>query len=503
MSGSKILKFPKSLASDKAQELIGSWKILIADDEPSVHDITKSVLSSFVFEKKGLEFFSAFSAKEALAVLKEHPDMDVILLDVVMESDDAGLKVVKAIRDELNNKEIRIILRTGQPGVAPEKEIIKEYDINAYKEKTELTADKFFTTIISTLRSRRDILTINQNNEGLKRIVEASRVLFSKGDIKDFSKAVLEQIGYVFDEDFCDVLLSDAYILCSEDDAFRLLASSGRYKNFRSDEIVDINSGFLKSALEKKRSFFDKKSFCGYYFSKNGKIMILHIDGCKDMGVTQKRLLEMFSNNIDVAFNNICLHEEIVQTQYEVIKRLGEIIESRSKETAHHVQRVANISYILAKAYGMSESEAMLFKLASPMHDIGKIAIKDSILQKCEKLDEDEYEQMKEHPKVGWEILKNSKRELLKIASIVAYEHHEKWDGTGYPRGLKGEEISIYGRITAVADVYDALINSRSYKESWDEKKVLEFIKSESGRHFDPHLVELFEKNIDKIKEIG
>ena len=151
-----------------------AWKVLIADDEQSVHDVTHLTLNKFEFEGHGLQFLSAYSGSEAKALIEQHPDTALILLDVVIESDDAGLEVARYIRRDLGNHQIRIVLRTGQPGQAPERHVILNYDINDYKEKTELTTKKLFTTVISALRSYRDLKVIERNREGLERIIDAS-----------------------------------------------------------------------------------------------------------------------------------------------------------------------------------------------------------------------------------------------------------------------------------------------------------------------------------------
>ena len=196
------------------------------------------------------------------------------------------------------------------------------------------------------------------------------------------------------------------------------------------------------------------------------------------------------------------LTQEILDTQKEVVFTMGAIGETRSNETGLHVKRVAEYSYLLARLYGLSEKEAELLKQASPMHDIGKVGIPDSILNKPGKLTFEEFEVMKTHAELGYEMLKHSKREILKTSATVAYEHHEKWNGKGYPRGLKGEDIHIYGRITAVADVFDALGHDRVYKKAWDMHKILELFKEERGKHFDPELIDLFMNNLDKFLEI-
>ncbi len=161
-----------------------AWKIIIADDEEEVHNMTRMVLGDYSFEERGLKFLSAYSGGQTLQLIQEHPDTAVILLDVVMETDDSGLEVVRHIRQNIKNKFVRIILRTGQPGKAPENHVIKKYDINDYKEKTELTAQKLYTTITASLRAYQDLRTIEQNRRGLEQIIEASANLFEAQSLK-------------------------------------------------------------------------------------------------------------------------------------------------------------------------------------------------------------------------------------------------------------------------------------------------------------------------------
>ncbi len=196
------------------------------------------------------------------------------------------------------------------------------------------------------------------------------------------------------------------------------------------------------------------------------------------------------------------LNQEIENTQKEVVFTMGSIGESRSKETGNHVKRVAEYSKLLALYSGLDEKEAELLKQASPMHDIGKVAIPDAVLNKPGRFDENERKIMDTHAALGYEMLKHSNRALLKTAAIVAYEHHEKWDGSGYPRGLSGENIHIYGRITALADVFDALGSDRCYKKAWDDEKIFNLFREEKAKHFDPKLVDIFFENLDEFLKI-
>lgn len=196
------------------------------------------------------------------------------------------------------------------------------------------------------------------------------------------------------------------------------------------------------------------------------------------------------------------LNREIEETQREVVFTMGAIGESRSNETGNHVKRVAEYSKLFALYYGLDYEEAELIKQASPMHDIGKVAIPDSILNKPGRLDEEERRIMDTHAQLGYEMLAHSTRPLLQMAATVAHEHHEKWDGSGYPRGLKGEEIHIAGRITALADVFDALGSERCYKAAWDDAEIFALFRKESGRHFEPKLIDIFFQHVDKFLDI-
>ena len=196
------------------------------------------------------------------------------------------------------------------------------------------------------------------------------------------------------------------------------------------------------------------------------------------------------------------LYNEIEETQKEVVFLMGEIGESRSKETGNHVKRVAEYSKILALGCGLSEEDAECLKTASPMHDIGKVAIPDEILKKPGKLTDEEFDHMKRHTEIGYSILKNSGRKILKSAAIVSRQHHEKWNGKGYPLGLKGEEIHIFGRITAVADVFDALGSDRCYKKSWELERILNLFKEERGQHFCPAVIDAFMERLPEILKV-
>ncbi|MDX1808403.1 MAG: response regulator [Sulfurospirillaceae bacterium] len=212
-------------------------------------------------------------------------------------------------------------------------------------------------------------------------------------------------------------------------------------------------------------------------------------------------------NNLDLNIKMIQtekrLISELEETQKEIIYLLTEMMEATSDETGKHIKRVAEISKLLAVLHGsLGEDEVMEVFYASPLHDIGKITIPQHILHKPGKYTEEEFIIMKEHTTNAHKFLQHSNRRLMKAGAIIAYQHHEKWDGTGYPRGIKGEEIHIYGRIVAIADVLDALTHKRVYKDSWNFDKAKDYIIERKGKQFDPYLVDLFEKNLESFRNI-
>ena len=479
-----------------------AWKLLIADDDDEVHSLTRLVLSGFVFEGRGLEFLSAHSGAETVEVLRDNPDTAIVLLDVVMEKDDAGLQAVHHIRRELDNHFVRIILRTGQPGQAPEQEVISNYDINDYKAKTELTSQKLYTTVTSALRAYRDLRTIERQRSGLEMVNMASRRLFECQDTDEFAAEVLEQMAALMTATGTLPLGNARGVLTScEGTECRVVTGIGAYCDamgrFSFDVLRPEDREILRGVkAERYERVFDD-GYAAYLASRGGAegLILLRYGG--KLSDLQRELIQTYAANVRVAYDNIHLNREIIDTQKEVIHTLGDVVESRSKETAHHVKRVGHSSYLLARLAGLPEDEAELLRMAAPLHDVGKIGIPDAVLNKPGRFTDEERKIMETHAEIGRSILCRSTRPIFQAATIVAHEHHEKWDGTGYPRGLAGNDIHIFGRIVALADVFDALRSERVYKPAMPLEQCIDVLRSERGRHFDPILLDLLLENLD------
>lgn len=480
------------------------WKIIIIDDEQEIHQVTRMVLQDFEFGGKRLEFHSAYNEQEARQVLAAHPDAALVLLDVVMDEDHSGLNVVRYLRDELKNQMVRIILRTGQPGQAPEKMVIMNYDINDYKEKTELTSQKLFTTMVAALRSFRDLTVIENNKKGLEEIIKSSAALFELQSLRKFASGVLTQLTSLLNLDHA--LHCNSFAVAKGEEDIVVLAATGPYSQKPIESLQEVVSPQVLKTIEQafrdKAGEFAERHFTFYFRSKTGAENVIYLEGVKQLTEWDRYLIEIYCSNVSVAFENIYLNEEVEHTQKEIIFTLGEIAETRSKETGNHVKRVAEYSKLLALNYGMSEEEAELIRLASPMHDVGKVAVPDDILNKPGALTPEEFEIIKLHAGHGYAMLNHSNRRIIKAAAIIAQQHHERYDGRGYPNGLSGEQIHIYGRITALADVFDALGSDRVYKKAWPLEEILDYFRKERGGHFDPRLVDLFFEHLPEIMRI-
>jgi response regulator RpfG family c-di-GMP phosphodiesterase len=486
---------------------LAPWKVLLVDDEPDIHDITKLTLSRFRLDGRALSFVHAYNGAEAKEVLAREKDIALVFLDVVMEKEDSGLEVARWMRQDLDNQFTRIVLRTGQPGQAPEERVIVDYDINDYKEKTELDRTKLFTTTFAALRAYRDIMKVEEARraqmnyrEGLERVIAASAHIFQQRNLKDFASGLLQQVVALLRLEQSMLLRVAGASLITGQSQYEILAQIGE---IGGDVICPELIAQLDDARHNRISRLHGDTYVGYFPNSSGKASLLVLKGVDEISEIDSQLLEVFCSGVAIAFDNILLNQEITDTQAELILRLGDVVESRSNEAGNHVRRMAQVCHLLAQQSGMSEDETAVLMHAAPMHDIGKIATPDAVLLKPGRLTPEEWEIMKQHPTVGLQILDGSSRPILKAAAVIAHQHHEKFDGSGYPQGLKGEDIHPYARIVAVADVFDALSHERCYKAAWPVQQVTDYLREVAGHHLDPVYVNLLIAHMDKAVEIN
>jgi response regulator RpfG family c-di-GMP phosphodiesterase len=487
---------------DGAQEK--KWCVLLVDDDAEVHTVTRLALRGFEFQGCGLNLLSAYSGSEGRELFQSRDDIALAIVDVVMETEHAGLDLVHFVRNTLENRRTRLVLRTGQPGQAPEDRVIRDYDIDDYKEKTELTVQKLRTLLYSKLRAYRDLCVIEDQRDGLSRVLSATSLVQNADSLTVFASAVLHQLTSLLHLDksalYCIVLPP------SKDGQreARTLAATGDYVQYTTgkDVLPDIVRKRFSEVLEAQAPRHFDDAYVVFTHSSDGGDNLLYVNHTATLGKMERQLLEIYTQSVAITFENMTLQEDLRETQKELVYILADAVEARSKETGEHVKRVALGCEILARLYGLPESQVLAIKTASPLHDIGKVAVPDAIMHKPGKLNPNEWSLMQQHAQFGLDILHRSNRPLMKLGAEIAVTHHERWDGTGYPHGLVGEDIPISGRITALVDVFDALGSRRSYKDPWEDTQIVEAITQERGKQFDPKLVDLLLGHIETFKAL-
>jgi response regulator RpfG family c-di-GMP phosphodiesterase len=481
-------------------------RILIVDDEVDVHSVTRLALRNVSFKGRPLELMSAYSGAEAFAVLKETNDIALILLDVVMETEDAGLRLVGRIRDELNNHLVRIVLRTGQPGQAPEQQVIIDYDINDYKAKTELTTQKLFTTVIASMRAYESLLMIERSRVGLSKILEGATNLYQIHSLREFASGVLNQISAILDVGADGVLCVVRNEGSGEKSHPTVIAATGSYSALNDNEFLPSDhalSDAIAKAFREKRSQYEHPVDVLFIHTHQGHEFTISVTPPWPLAGIQRELLEVFCARIASAFDNLYLFGQLRKAQEATVVALADLAEFRDEGTGGHVRRVQMLTDAIAqklieRGSYLNELTPQLIEMvgvASILHDVGKVSTPDNVLLKPGKHTPEERVIMQSHASVGETILERAANMVdgtsyLTIGAQIAGAHHEHFDGNGYPRGLKGSDIPLAARIVAVVDVFDALLHRRPYKEPWPFDDMMVYIRERRGTQFDPEVVD-------------
>jgi signal transduction histidine kinase len=302
------------------------WKVAIIDDDPAVHEGTRFALYDYSLNGSGLELLSAYSAEEGRKLLRDHSDVAVVLLDVVMETDSAGLDLVGFIRNELRNETVRIILRTGQPGQAPERRVIVDFDINDYKAKTELTADKLFTTLTAALRGYQQLQRMEETRRGLEIIIDATPTLFDFKSMQRLAEGVLTQIASLLVVDCAGILVLRDVDAATQH--FSVLAASGCYRTYTGCSEVKLLAAELKNAIQRafeqrKTEFLPTRSVV-YIGTQSGSEVVVLLETGRELSDTHRSLVEIFCSRLSVAFDNVALYAQLEEANRELERRVAE-----------------------------------------------------------------------------------------------------------------------------------------------------------------------------------
>ncbi|MDT8990937.1 DUF3369 domain-containing protein [Curvibacter sp. APW13] len=322
------LVFNDELPNLAPTSAVKPWHVMVVDDEPAVHEVTKLVMAGFEMDGRPIQFTHCYSADEARRALSQPNDIALILLDVVMETEHAGLDLAKHIRDVIGNLNVRIVLRTGQPGQAPEEQVIKDYDINDYKEKTDLTRRRLITVFYAGLRAYRDLMRIEHARQGLKRSIQALSQIYDSRSMRGFASAVLEQVNVVLDLNGQGICASHiaAYTASSGNGALRVLAATEAYSQLIEGDSLDRLPQHVHSAIEgalaRKSGHYGDKVYVGYFRTNVGSENIIYMEFPENIGAAARELLEIFSHNVAIAYDTLLLHEDTEKALRETVAKL-------------------------------------------------------------------------------------------------------------------------------------------------------------------------------------
>lgn len=466
------------------------WKILIIDDEPEVHAVTKLALSDFQFLGRGLEFHSAYSGAEACELVKAHPDAAIVLLDVVMETDDAGLNVARYIREDLGNRYTRIILRTGQPGQAPERTVIVNYDINDYKSKTELTAQKLFTAVMSSLRSYRDIISIVHSRNGLEKIISSMNDLFALQSMDHFISGLVQQLGWLIGG--ARQTLYAAADERKKSGEMNIRAAYGE----DADQLIGqpIKAALPKEALMelagvvKTHSIYYADDFvlayCPSQCRPQGALLCL-TGLSRPLTDKERELLQVFADNVQVALDNVICLQDTDKLLSELVARLMELEKEHyalhPKSRTTYVKLVDKITELInlstekrqrvGTAAGLYERAEKLFTLIEEQ-PVSRVSPCQQRLVRAIR------------------PLQMAESEETQVAVRALEERLERYDGMGLPEGKQGDEIAPETSIFNIARLFCELV-----KQDMPLEDVLARIDAERGKHFSPELCDMVKKN--------
>ena len=314
-------------AEAREEALARKWKIAVIDDDQAVHEGTRFALSDYSLNGQGLEILSAYSAAEGRVLMRENPDIAAVLLDVIMETDVAGLELVEYIRNELKNETVRIILRTGQPGQAPERRIIVQYDINDYKAKTELTADKLFTSLTAALRSHQQLERMVQTRRGLEIIIDAASTLYDFRSMQRLAEGVLTQLASLLNVDCAGILVlrDDA---SKPGDELSVLAGSGCYSRFigaaGSKSLDPDLRAMVEAAFRRRKHEFADHRTVLYVRTGSGREVVVLLQAERQLSETDRSLVEIFGSRLSIAFDNVILYQQLHDANTQLEDRVSQ-----------------------------------------------------------------------------------------------------------------------------------------------------------------------------------
>jgi response regulator RpfG family c-di-GMP phosphodiesterase len=492
-------------------------RILVVDDEVVIRELMYDILTD-----EGFSVELAANGPEALGVLRDNLDIEVLFTDIMMPQMN-GIELVREAK-RISPSLVPIVM-TGYATIETARAAVQEGAYDYVLKPFNLSEIKL--AVHNALERNR----LASENARLLEITDLFNISENIASIRDEQRLLEYVLRAALDQ--VEAMRGSLMLLSADGKHLEVAYSVGLPKGFPGSKvgIDDTISGwvvrnveplfvedisqdaamnrlglnlkhrsFISVPLERKASPLDGPNIAEH--TPQQVIAVLNVTDKRNGGAFTEadlKAMSIVANHAAAALENVRLIKDIEDAQREIVFTLGEIVETRSRETGCHVKRVAEYSKLLALRCGLSITEAEILRLASPLHDVGKVGIPDAILNKPGPLTAIEYDVIKTHTQIGHDMLKVAKGRVLQAAAVIALEHHERFDGQGYPRAKRGKDTHIFGRITGIADVFDALGADRVYKKAWELDRILDYFREQRGQQFDADLVDVFFANIEEI----
>lgn len=500
-------------------EALPPWTVLVVDPDDRVQAETRAALSGFIFDGRGLELLTARSAAEARDLLARHRAIVVVMTELMLETPQAGLDLIAHVRGELRNQQVRIVVRTGHPEIASERALMTSHDINDYRLKSDTGADQVWTSLTGALRAYASIAALAVKRTWLARFLMATAGLVRLRTPEQFYGGVLPRLA-TLPGSGRDALLMTFEKQPAVEVQLVVRAGTGRFSGRSGADVPPDVRARVVAALETLNAASDSDTVlepdhCVLRLRGHGDITgVILVEGRFASTTFEWQYLETFRNNVETAFENMHLLEELNAAQKASVLALATLAEYKDYGSTGHLRRIERLTTETARELlrrdvfpGMvDDSFVATIGLASMLHDVGMICVPDEILTIPGELVEEDLKLIYRHAEVGHRVLLEAAgplrgRSFLSMGAAIARGHHERYNGTGYPDGLKGEQIPLAARITAVADVFDALISDRHYRKAWPIDEAILWMGERAGSDFDPVVIEAFIEIVKALRD--
>ncbi|HYD66553.1 HD domain-containing phosphohydrolase [Azospirillum sp.] len=491
-----------------------AWTVLVVDDGSAIED-TLRLLAGIHYKNTPLTLLSADTVDRAKELLGKHPDIAVVLLEPVLGGANQGLELVPFIRNALGNHRIRIMVHTGHPEMAPERDVVDNHEVDGYLTKAEATADRLRTTLVTALRALGRVRAEGSLRYGLAKLIVATGELAKIKRPQHFHQDLLDRLTFMLGMGKDGLLCVHGDGSSPDDGAIRVMAASGRFAPWKGGDVAAVPEESVSATVRHVLASGEtvRTPQCvSFAIKARGVTGLAYVAGECALRDYNWQWVEVFRMKAESAFENTLLISELGAVQEATVLTLARLSEHKDELNAGQLRRLELLTTEIARILHernacpdeISEDLVDRIGLASLLHDIGMLFVPEHIQTREGELDDEDYELIQQHADAGYRLLKEAANSLrgpsfLATAAEIALHHHERFDGSGYPSNLKGSDIPLSARIVAVADVFDALVSDRHHRRAWPAADAIRWTVDRAGTQFDPVVIDAFKAAIERL----